>query len=70
MNQKPTPRSAVPADVRRAELVAEAMGGLDSLEEFPLEEQTAKLTEAQAVLQAVLNNDPSITQLGIPGVAR
>ena len=70
MNQQPTPRSAVPADVRRAELVAEAMGGLDSLEEFPLEEQTAKLTEAQAVLQAVLNNDPSITQLGIPGVGR
>ena len=70
MNQQPTPRSAVPADVRRAELVAEAMGGLDSLEEFPLEERTAKLTEAQAVLQAVLNNDPSITQLGIPGVAR
>ncbi len=70
MNQQPTPRSTVPADVRRTELVAEAMVGLDSLEELPLEEQTAKLTEAQAVLQAVLNNDPSITQLGIPGVAR
>ncbi|WP_180349066.1 hypothetical protein [Tessaracoccus massiliensis] len=56
--------------MRRTELVAEAMVGLDSLEELPLEEQTAKLTEAQAVLQAVLNNDPSITQLGIPGVAR
>ena len=41
-----------------------------ALDELPLEEQTAKLTEAQAVLQAVLNNEPGVSQLGIPGMGR
>ncbi|GAA4888883.1 hypothetical protein GCM10025789_01550 [Tessaracoccus lubricantis] len=70
MTDAPTPRSAAPADVRRTELVGEVMAGLDHLDHLPLEEQTAKLAEAQSVLQAVLNNDPTLAQLGIPGVAR
>ena len=70
MSEAPTPRSAAPSEVRRTELVEEVMAGLESLDELPLEEQTAKLAEAQRVLQAVLNNDPGISQLGIPGVAR
>ncbi|MBB1484955.1 hypothetical protein H5392_13920 [Tessaracoccus sp. MC1865] len=70
MSEGATPRSAAPAEVRRVELVGEVMAGLESLDDLPFEEQTAKLTEAQSVLQAVLNNDPNLTQLGIPGVAR
>lgn len=68
MSEHPTPRSAAPNEVRRTELVAEAMAALDGIDELPLEEQTAKLAEAQTVLQAVLNNDPAVSQLGIPGV--
>lgn len=70
MTVSPTPRSAAPADVRRTELVGEVMASLESLEDLPLEEQSTKLTEAQSVLQAVLNNDADVAQLGIPGVAR
>lgn len=70
MSEAPTPRYAAPSDVRRTELVGEVVAGLDGLDELPLEEQTAKLTEAQAVLHAVLSNDPGVSQLGIPGVGR
>lgn len=70
MSQAPSPRSAAPSEVRRTELVGEVMAGLAELHDLPLEAQTAKLTEAQAVLQAVLDNDPGVSQLGIPGVAR
>lgn len=70
MNHQPTPRNAAPNDVRRAELVEEVLTGLERLDELPLEQQTAALSEAQAVLQAVLNNDPGIAQMGIPGVSR
>lgn len=66
----PTPRSAAPSDVRRIELVGEAMAALDGLEERPLAEQAALLSEVQGVLAAVLANDPEVSQLGIPGVAR
>lgn len=66
----PTPRSAAPSIVRRTELVTEAMAGLDGMEGLPLDEQTAKLSEAQRILAGVLNNDPAVTQLGLPGVAR
>lgn len=70
MTEGPTPRSAAPSDVRRTELVAETLAGLETLDDLPLPEQTARLAEAQAVLQAVLNNDADVAQLGIPGVAR
>lgn len=66
----PTPRSAAPSDVRRTELVAETMAGLEGIEALPLDQQTAKLSEAQRILAGVLNNDPAVTQLGLPGVAR
>ncbi|HOA27323.1 MAG TPA: hypothetical protein PKG51_07405 [Arachnia sp.] len=67
---EPTPRSAAPADVRRLELVGELMASLDGVEELPLDQLANRLGEAQGVLAGVLNNDPSVTQLGIPGVAR
>jgi len=64
----PTPRSAAPGDLRRQELVAELVASLDGVEDLPLPEQTARLTEAQRILAGVLSNDPMITQLGLPGV--
>ncbi len=67
---EPTPRSAAPADVRRLELVGELMASLDGVEELPLDQLANRLGEAQGVLAGVLNNDLSVTQLGIPGVAR
>ena len=67
---EPTPRSAAPADERRLELVGELMASLDGVEELPLDQLANRLGEAQGVLAGVLNNDPSVTQLGIPGVAR
>ncbi len=67
---EPTPRSAAPADVRRLELVGELMASLDGVDELPLDQLANRLGEAQGVLAGVLNNDPSVTQLGIPGVAR
>ena len=67
---EPTPRSAAPADVRRLELVGELMASLDGVEELPLDQLANRLGEAQGVWAVVLNNDPSVTQLGIPGVAR
>ena len=41
-----------------------------AFEELPLDQLANRLGEAQGVLAGVLNNDPSVTQLGIPGVAR
>ena len=41
-----------------------------AVEELPLDQLANRLGEAQGVLAGVLNNDPSVTQLGIPGVAR
>lgn len=70
MTASPTPRQAAPAETRRVELVGEVMAGLDNVDGLPLAEQGAKLAEAEAVLRAVLNNDPNLSQLGIPGVAR
>ncbi|HMQ65686.1 MAG TPA: hypothetical protein PJ992_05300 [Arachnia sp.] len=67
---EPTPRSAAPAEVRRLELVGELMASLDGVDELPLDQLANRLGEAQGVLAGVLNNDPSVTQLGIPGVAR
>lgn len=66
----PTPRSAAPSDVRRAELVEEAMAAIEGIDDLPLAEQAARLMEVQAVLAGVLNNDPEVSQLGIPGVGR
>ncbi|QXT63895.1 hypothetical protein [Tessaracoccus palaemonis] len=65
-----TPRSAAPADVRRVELVAETMDGLVGVDRLPLAEQAARLDVAQRTLAAVLSNDPSVAQPGIPGVPR
>lgn len=67
---QPTPRSAAPSDVRRTQLVAETMSELDGVEELPLAEQAHRLDQAQRTLAAVLSNDPSIVQPGIPGVAQ
>ncbi len=67
---EPTPRSAAPADVRRLELVGELVASLERVEELPLDQLASRLGEAQGLLASVLNNDPSVTQLGIPGVAR
>ena len=67
---EPTPRSAAPAEVRRLELVGELMASLDGVDELPLDQLANRWGEAQGVLAGVLNNDPSVTQLGIPGVAR
>ena len=67
---EPTPRSAAPAEVRRLELVGELMASPDGVDELPLDQLANRLGEAQGVLAGVLNNDPSVTQLGIPGVAR
>lgn len=64
----PTPRNAAPADVRRGELVADAMAALEGIDDLPLADQAARLSEAQSVLAAVLSNDPDVAQLGIPGV--
>ena len=66
----PTPRSVAPNDVRRTELVAEAMAALEGIDDLPLEEQATLLGEVQGVLAAVLANDPDVQQLGIPGVGR
>lgn len=67
---QPTPRQAVPADVRRQEAVAETMAGLADVDLLPLPEAAAALTEAQRVLSAVLSNDPSVTQPGFPGLGQ
>ena len=67
---QPTPRSAAPADVRRVELVAETMDGLVGVDRLPLAEQAARLDAAQRTVAAVLSNDPSVAQPGIPGVPR
>ncbi|NHB85843.1 hypothetical protein G7085_18200 [Tessaracoccus sp. HDW20] len=48
--------------------MAELVASLDGVEELPLPGQTARLTEAQRILAGVLNNDPMVTQLGLPGV--
>lgn len=46
------------------------MAAIEGIDDLPLAEQAARLTEAQAVLAGVLNNDPEVSQLGIPGVGR
>lgn len=66
----PTPRIAAPSDVRRLQLVADVIAGLQGVEDAPLDDQVARLSEAQVVLAGVLNNDPGLGQLGIPGVGR
>lgn len=65
----PTPRSAAPGDVRRARLVEETIAGLEGSDELPIDEQLALLDQAQRTLSAVLSNDPSIAQPGLPEVA-
>lgn len=65
-----TPRLAAPSDVRRSQVVADVMAGLGGVEELPLADQIARLTEAQAVLAGVLDDDPGVGQPGIPGVGR
>lgn len=57
-----TPKQALPDEVRRREVLVETMREIDGLEDLPLAEQVGKLSEAQAILAAVLDNDPHITQ--------
>lgn len=64
----PTPRSTFAADENRKALVGETMDALEGLDELPLEEQTRRLTRAQAILAGVLSNDPDVTRPGLPGV--
>lgn len=66
----PTPRGAMASDQNRKALVQEAMEGLEGIEELPLEQQAARLTQAQATLAGVLSNDPAVTRPGLPGVGR
>lgn len=63
-----TPRDAAPDDVRRAQLVARVMEGLEGIESLPLAEQTARMAQAQRALSGVLSNDPTIIQAGLPGL--
>lgn len=65
-----TPRPAAPSDVRRSQVVANVMASLEGVAELPLEDRIARLTEAQAVLAGVLDDDPGVGQPGIPGVGR
>ncbi len=53
---------------RRQRLVEDAMRGLDDVAQASLAEQLDRLTEAQTLIAAALNNDPG--QAGIPGVDR
>ncbi|MHA6511471.1 hypothetical protein [Tessaracoccus sp. Z1128] len=70
MTASPSPHHFVAPHVRRMALVEEVMAGLEGLDDLPLDEQTARLGEAQAILAGVLNNDPGVVQPGIPGVGR
>jgi hypothetical protein len=62
-----TPMDAAPSVVKRQQLVAQAMESLEGVEELPVEEQLARLSQVQELLSGVLNNT-DVTQLGIPGV--
>lgn len=66
---QPTPLDAAPAVQRRQLLVADAMAGLDDLDELSVPDQFARLQEAATVLSGVLQNSGDLSQLGIPGVA-
>lgn len=63
-----TPRDAAPSVVRRQEIVQQVLDSLDGVAEVPVGEQVDRLSEAQSVLAAVLNNDSDISQMGIPGI--
>lgn len=59
----PTPRDIAPT--RRIEAVAEVLASLDAIEDLPLDQEAARLAEAQTMLAKVLNNEP----IGRPGDA-
>lgn len=61
----PSPAEAA----RHEELVAEVMEALEGTEDLPAPEQLIRLSQAQQLLAAVLDDDPAATQLGIPGVS-
>ena len=62
-----TPRDAAPATERRKDLVAEAMAGLEGIDDLDTADQFARLDAAQSVLAGVLAN-AAVGQLGIPGL--
>ena len=68
MSTGPTPRDSAPQAVRRQELVAQVMESLERVDELPTADRIAMLSQAQATLSAVLNNDSDLSQLSIPGV--
>lgn len=63
-----TPRDAAPSVVRRQEIVTQVLESLEGLVEVPVGEQVDRLSEAQSVLAAVLNNESDISHMGIPGI--
>ena len=62
-----TPRDVAPATERRKELVAEALAGLEGIDDLETADQFARLDEAQSVLAGVLANVTG-SQPGIPGL--
>lgn len=58
------------ADQHRKALVEETMASLDGVDALPLDQQSARLAQAQATLAGVLSNDPDVIRPGLPGVAR
>lgn len=64
----PTPRSSAPDYAQRHMLVDQLMRGLEGVESQPIDEQTRRLSEAQRILSAVLSNDPTVNQAGLPGM--
>lgn len=65
----PTPGSAAPPEVRRQQVVQEAMASVEGIADLAVADQLQRLAEAQQVLAAVLQNSSDIPQPGIPGVA-
>lgn len=65
----PSPRDLTSNLQRRQELVKQAMERLEGVHALPTDQQLSLLSDAQAVLSGVLNNDSELSQLGIPGIS-
>lgn len=63
----PTPADAAPAVVQRTRLVEQMMESLEDVETLSVAEQLTRLSQAQELLNSVLNN-ADVSQLRIPGL--
>ncbi len=63
-----TPRDAAPSLVRRQEMVEQVLEALEGIGHQPVAEQVERLSEAQSILSAVLNNPTDVPQMGLPGI--